>query len=389
MRAERLKFREGKDVVALVSANGELHQRLRGVFKSKAGPEFYAIEGSIIELKAHIPATGGPALLIADLDPDRDLSVEAIEELRHSGFGGAIVAISSTLDEVAVRALLRLRVSDWLLADANAGAIVAACTQALSARNAAQSPSQVKCVTMLPAIGGAGTTTIAIQTAFLAAHRDRAYQKTCLIDFNFQSGVMADYLDLRPGFDVEAVAATPERLDARLLEVMVSRHPSGIAVLAPARAAGVCRQVAEGVIAHVLQVASEMFANIVIDMPSQWQTWSDYVVAGSDEVLVVTEFTVPALRRARETVDAVRPRLAPDGKLKVIVNKHREALFGGGLKKGDARELLGEHLGGFVSEDHALVREAINRGQPLIGGRPSNRISREIAKIVIEGAGKT
>src|SRR5262245_23872503 len=123
MRAERLKFREGSEVIALVSANSELHQRLRGAFKAKDGSEFYAIEGTITELKSHIPAAGGPALLIADLDDDRDLSIGAIEALRLGGYGGAIVAISSTLDEAAVRALLRLKVSDWLLADADAGAI--------------------------------------------------------------------------------------------------------------------------------------------------------------------------------------------------------------------------------------------------------------------------
>ena len=47
--------------------------------------------------------------------------------------------------------------------------------------------------------------------------------------------------------------------------------------------------------------------------------------------------------------------------------------------KRDAVELLGEHLGGFVSEDKALVREAINRGQPLSAGKSSNRLARELA----------
>jgi pilus assembly protein CpaE len=67
----------------------------------------------------------------------------------------------------------------------------------------------------------------------------------------------------------------------------------------------------------------------------------------------------------------------------VIVNKHREQLFGSGLRRRDAGELLGSSLGGFVREDRALVREAIDRGLPLSAGRPSNRISRDVAKIVV------
>jgi pilus assembly protein CpaE len=111
--------------------------------------------------------------------------------------------------------------------------------------------------------------------------------------------------------------------------------------------------------------------------------WSECVAAGSDQVFVVTEFTVPALRKARDLIESLKPRLAEDADVRVIVNKTREQLLGGGLKRRDASELLGEHLGGFVSEDRALVREAINRGEPLSTGRSSNRLSRELSRIIV------
>ena len=193
---------------------------------------------------------------------------------------------------------------------------------------------------------------------------------------------MADYLDLAPSFDVNAVSMTPQRLDARLLEVMLSRHPSGIAVLAAPRAPTSTRDLDEAFVARLLGTASEMFSNVVIDMPQAWMPWTEGVVAGSDQVFVVTEFTVPALRKARELVVEMRPLLGETTDARVIVNKAHEQLLGGGLKKRDAIELLGEHLAGFVSEDKALVREAINRGQPLSAGKSSNRISRELASLI-------
>ena len=389
MLAERPKVREGTEVVALVSTNVELHQRLRAAFKEKKGPEFYAIEGTISEVKSHLPAAAGPSLLIADLNANRDLSIAAIESLRRDGFPGVIVVISDNLDEAAVRGLLRFRVSDWLRSDDPVEAIISACEEALKAHAAPEKVSEHTCQTFIPAAGGVGTTTLAILAGFLAAHRNRTFEKTCLIDLNFQSGSLADYLDLKAGFDVDAVSAAPERLDARLLEVMVSRHETGLAVLAPRRAPAIFRQLDEALIAHVLHVASETFTNIIVDMPPAWQPWSDFIVGGSDGVFVVTEFTVPALRKARELTDAIRPRLASGTEARVIVNKHREKLFGGGLKKRDASEVLGDCLGGFVPEDDGLVRDAINRGQPLSVGRPSNRISRELAKIVLSPAAKT
>jgi len=175
---------------------------------------------------------------------------------------------------------------------------------------------------------------------------------------------------------------TPHRLDARLLEVMLSRHPSGIAVLAAPRAPIATREIDEGFVARLLGTASEMFANVVIDMPPMWMPWSEGVVAGSDQVFVVTEFTVPALRKAREMVDEMGPLLDEGTQARVIVNKTHEQLLGGGLRKRDLSELLGDRLAGFVSEDKALVREAINRGEPLSTGKSSNRLARELAKLI-------
>jgi pilus assembly protein CpaE len=121
---------------------------------------------------------------------------------------------------------------------------------------------------------------------------------------------------------------------------------------------------------------------MIIDMPPTWQPWANDVLAGSDRVYVVTEFTVPALRKARELTTVVNERLGQKAKVGTIVNKYRQQLFSNGLRRRDAEEMLGERLSGFVPEDYGLVRDAINRGKPLGSLRRSNRIDRSLAKIV-------
>ena len=164
-------------------------------------------------------------------------AITAIEGLRQSGFAGAIITLSETLDEASVRGLLQLNVTDWLPADAPAEAIFQACQRASSARRPLDHETRATCVSFVPAAGGVGTTTLAIQTAFLLAKRSRNFDQTCLFDLNFNTGTMADYLDLKPVLDLGAIANRPERLDARLLEAMVARHPTGMAVIATPRAA--------------------------------------------------------------------------------------------------------------------------------------------------------
>lgn len=386
MLAEKVTVPEGVGLVALVSPNVDLQKKLRAAFKDDRRVSFIAIQGAIAQVQSHLAASRGPSALIVDLQRDCDASIAALSALRASGFAGAIIAISDDLDEVAVRGMLRLSVSDWLPSDTPAVSVVQACEQALAQQQTFAVPeatSAARCLTFVPAGGGVGNTTLAIQAAFLLAGQTQKPQSTCLIDLNFQSGALADYLDLEPSFDVQAVSVTPQRLDARLLEVMLTRHESGIAVLAAPRAPTSLRAFDEAFVARLLGTASDMFANVVIDMPPMWMPWSESVAAGSDHVFIVTEFTVPALRKAHDLVAAVVPQLEEGADARVIVNKTHEQMLGGGLRKRDAEELLGASLGGFVSEDKALVRDAINRGQPLSSGKSSNRLTRELSKIIL------
>ena len=77
--------------------------------------------------------------------------------------------------------------------------------------------------TFLPAVGGAGVTTLAVQTAMLLLNSGaRGKTATCLVDLDFQHGACADYLDIEPRLNLGEIEPRPERLDRQLLEVMLS-----------------------------------------------------------------------------------------------------------------------------------------------------------------------
>jgi pilus assembly protein CpaE len=381
MLLPRIKLRRDTADVVLVSANRQLQERLHAAFKGLKRVEFRAIDGALADVASQLEI--GPSVLIADLDGDPAAAITAIENLRRHRFDGAILAVSDTLDEASVRALLHFRIADWLPASASGEQIVQACERALSVKRRPNRTTPLECISFVPAAGGVGTTTLAIQTAFLLAQRARNYQSTCLVDLNFQLGTLADYLDLTPGFKVGTVANAPERLDGQLLQVMLSRHETGMAVLAPPRAPIECMPVDATVVTKVLGTASEMFDTMIIDLPASWQSWTDDVLAGSDRIYIITEFSVPALRKAHELVSALKGRLDKATPVKVIVNKYRRQLFArSGLARRDVVELLQGDLAGFVPEDYGLVREAINRGRPLSATNKANRVSRELHRIV-------
>ena len=369
--------------IALVSPRRELIDRLKAAFKDEKQFALATIGGKLSEVGSHFSGGSRTAIVIADIQEDLDPAIGAIEQLRLAGFAGAIITLSDTLDEASVRGLLRLHVTDWLPADARSEDIVNACRRALAAKKVQDRGSQAKCFAFVPAAGGVGTTTLAIQAAFLLAKSSHNFEGTCLVDLNWQSGAPADYIDLDPLLDLSTITNEPGRLDARLLEVMLARHATGLAVLAAPRSPADISQIPADVVRSLLSVVSETFAHMVLDLPPSWQPWTNDVLAASDRIFVVTEFTVPALRKAHELVRTLAKRYNDEPAIEVIVNKFSQPLFGGGLRKADAIELLGETLAGFIPDEQELVSEAINRGEPISAASRSNRITRELGRIVL------
>ena len=81
-----------------------------------------------------------------------------------------------------------------------------------------------------------------------------------------------------------------------------------MAVIAAPRAATEYLRVNGAVVTGILSVVSEAFKQMVLDLPPVWQPWTFDVLQGCDQVFIVTEFTIPAMRKALELVNALEAR---------------------------------------------------------------------------------
>jgi pilus assembly protein CpaE len=238
--------------------------------------------------------------------------------------------------------------------------------------------------TFLPAVGGAGVTTLAVQSAMMLLKSGaRGNSTTCLVDLDFQHGACADYLDLEPRLNLGEIEPRPERLDRQLLEIMLSRHPSGLAVIAAPNRPAEMRSFDPDVVTRLLDLVSTHFDYVVFDMPRTWFSWTDSVLLGSNKLFIVSEMTVPGLRHAKQLVEAVRERLGDGPKPQVIVNRFVQKLFSSGLRRADIEQVLGDAFAACIPNDYGLVREAIDRGVPLDEIKPGNQITAQIRKLIV------
>jgi pilus assembly protein CpaE len=371
--------------ILLVTQDIELTDRLRGGFGEKDHFAFRSLKGTVTEIEGILSASFAPAVVIIDLKTALAEDLAALERIKRTRFAKIpIIAISSYLDQDIVRRLVQVKIDDWLPKDSAFVDIYKSCERLARAPIVDTRTREAVCYSFFPAAGGTGNTTLAIQTAFSLTRNKSQPASVCLVDLNFQDGSVADYLDLAPSFKMEELAGAPGRLDSQLLDIMLTRHSSGLSVLAAPRIPAKYQEISEGLIGTVLGLLSQSFDYLVIDLPKNWYPWTDNVIWGSNHVYVVTSFSVPALKHARYIVDAITAKAVNEAKVSVIVNKYKEKLFGSGLIKKDAEALLRDWLVGFVPDCPDVVQEAINRGLPVPEISPGSKVEKALERILLK-----
>src|SRR5262245_49750576 len=164
-------MRQEAKTVALVSPRRELIGSLKSALKEHKRFQLVPIQGSLSEVQSQLGDGQQPEVLVADLRDGLEASIAGIERLRNSGFNGAIIVISDTVDETSLRGMLRFHVADWLPADAETAEIIEACERALKTKRPGQGKTKAVCLAFVPAAGGGGTTSHAIPAAYLLASR--------------------------------------------------------------------------------------------------------------------------------------------------------------------------------------------------------------------------
>jgi pilus assembly protein CpaE len=367
--------------VVVLTADDRFEEQVRATFGSSDQIGLDVIKGRLAE-REQIDVESA-SVVVADLDAGDEAEMEALDRLvTRIGNWPPIVVITQAFDESVARRLMQMRVADFLVKPVPPVELVQTCAR-VAKKPANTEASEAQILTFLPAVGGAGVTTLAVQTAMLLLNSGtRGKTATCLVDLDFQHGACADYLDIEPRLNIGEIEPRPERLDRQLLEVMLSQHASGLAVVAAPNRPAEMRSFDPDVVTRLLDLVSSHFDYVVFDMPRTWFSWTDSVLLGSNKLFIVTETTVPGLRHAKQLVEAIRERLGEGPQPQVIINRFEQTLFSAGLRRSDVEQALGEAFAASIPNHYNLVREAIDRGVPLEEIKPGNKITAQLKQLI-------
>jgi pilus assembly protein CpaE len=284
MRIGRSNSPASKTQVVVLTADSAFEEQARTTFGASDQIMLRVVSGTLAAIDSEFDVEGATVVVI-DLDASQPEQMHALDRLmQRIGAWPPIVVVTQAFDESVARTLLQMRVADFLVKPVSPVELVRTCARVAKGPVTTEA-TEAQIYTFLPAVGGAGVTTLAVQSAMMLLNSSpRGKASTCLVDLDFQHGACADYLDLEPRLNLGEIEPRPERLDRQLLEVMLSHHPSGLAVVAAPNRPAEMRSFDPDVVTALLDLVSSNFDYVVFDMPRTWFSWTDSVLLGSNKL---------------------------------------------------------------------------------------------------------
>jgi pilus assembly protein CpaE len=307
--------------------------------------------------------------------------VGAISALAARPHPPAVMLAGAHLPASLVRALMKLPRSDVIEAPFTSVDLARAAAALLADAATVVHPVNARCWTVVGSVGGCGATTVAVELATALARRSPNL-RVALVDLNLVDGAAAAYLGAIPSMLLAEASGSPERIDGALLAAFAMRVGEGVDLLAAPRDAKAFSRVNQTAVCRLLEVACQVYDWIVVDLPRHHQPWTLDVLAGSDEVLVVSELTVPALLAARSLADEIENEL-PDGpQPRIILNRLASRVFGPAPSLAEAEKALQRKADGGITSDWEAAAASVNLGGAISYHRPRSKIVRDVGVLV-------
>ena len=328
-------------------------------------------------------------LILIDADASTAQALgAAIQALAACPAPPPVLMVGERLPTLVVRNLLRLERSDVLDAPFTAEHIAVAIAGLLAQPEPVAAPATPvadgasRCWAVVGAVGGSGATTIAVEIATALCARQTKEKSVCLIDLNFADGAAAAYLGATPSMRLGELPAAADRIDASMLQAFVTPVTKQLDLLASQRDPSAFDIVSREAILRLLDVACESYDWVILDMPRHRRPWTVDALSGSDEVLVVSELTVPALIAARSLSDEIEASMESGNKPRILLNRVASRMFGPAPSLAEAERALQRKAEAGVASDWEAAAASVNLGGPIAQHRPKSKIVKDIQTLV-------
>ncbi|MGJ8546044.1 MAG: AAA family ATPase [Sulfitobacter sp.] len=311
----------------------------------------------------------------------------------------AVFEISDSLenDTAAVRSLLARIDTHLQIIAMSAAPITADITEALSAAgvteilpvkakpetpsapaapSAPETAAKGDVTIVMRARGGAGATTLAVNLAVAQAQNAPA-GRTALVDLDIQNGTVALMLDLPDSTEASTLIKGQTDPDAQFLDRAMLRHESGMDVLCAPDIFAPLSALNVAMVAQLMTQLKSRYDHVIVDMPQAMVEWVEPLMDAASRVLVISDTTLPSVKRTRRLVDLIGEdhMTLP---VRIVINGQARPRVKSSATT-EIERLIGRPLNNWIPADPKAARRATDMGVPLQIGAKRSATSRAIA----------
>ena len=320
-------------------------------------------------------------IVLVDIDPQNvQHAIGTIELIQSNIDGIAIFATGEMSHPPTIVAAMRGGAREYLDRGASVEALLEAFTRFSTTRSKARTSSgRARVFTVTNAKGGAGATTVAVNTAVAL---QESQGDVVLVDFS-PLGHAALHLNVRPAFGVADALQNLHRMDNSLLDGLLTSCKGGLQLLAGPQQPSIMAPTAAE-LARLFDLLVARFRFIVVDSSGRLDQTARLLCDLSNAVMLVTQADVVSLwsaGRIRSFFDDGADRQ----RVRLVLNRYKKIP---GFSDEDVEKATNCKLLWKVPNNYQAVAPAIDKGVPMAfqDGQEIGRAFRSLAAALVEAS---
>jgi pilus assembly protein CpaE len=292
-----------------------------------------------------------------------------------------VMVCSHSRDVDFILRIMKLRPGGFLPLPLNREEVAATLKRVQSRLGNGPGPGRCQILAVTGTKGGVGTTSVATNLA--VALTESTSSKVVLVDLARPFPHVGQFLDLKYEHTIKDLLAGADALDPVFLKKIVQKHKSKLEVLLSfpefhLKSKGTPDFNAMCKIFAALRASYQW---VVVDLGSWLDMLYLRVLQKADQILLVSELTLPDLQNAKVIKSLLGDWDIDDHKVKVLVN-HYAKHYALGLKNLEST-FTDAAFYTLPHEYHPLM-EAINQGEPLGEVAPRSKLWRSLKEIAAD-----
>lgn len=368
--------------VNVVDGKPELRGEVKRTLASLTDP---ALEVQESEGRSGAPSEGAAAdVAIVVCDGNEESFLAGLRQQAARSPRPALFALLKERSPVPVRRAIRAGADDVLFLPLDGGEVTRALLKVSEARLSAERRETGVVCSFASVTGGVGVTSLSMNLAL--ALRYALGKRVALVDLDLQAGGLAVMLNLEPEVSIIPLVRSNKKLDSVQLESALTKHPSGIYLLAAPRRIEEGELVTDVTVGAVLDVMRQMFDFVIVDCGGQIDENKVAAWGRSTRLFYVLRQSVVSVRCAWRFIDLLERLGLATAEPQYLLNCYAP---NHAISEKHVENIFGRQIFAKIPRDEKAREQVELSGQDLWQVAANSRLAKSLEELARRVAGAT